>query len=192
VDVAERERQRRERDRAARWRPEGGHGTAVTWVELRLRVEQFAIGPVERPAGQGVDGGRVVQAGRVGDAPDLRHPVHDPGHPRQMLADANAGDRRWDRLELAPHFGGGVWLQVKRVEVARAAVEEDQDARPDRRPVGPRRGRGLGSPKAPEGQEPGPDPEQASPGDDRGGVDHPDLRLGQTASQTRPPKSPQR
>ncbi len=67
-----------------------------------------------------------------------RQPVHHPGRVRQVLADPQPRRGRRDRAERAADFGRRGGLHVHRVDVARAAVVEDQDARPDRRrPAGP-------------------------------------------------------
>ena len=51
------------------------------------------------------------------------------GHHRHGLADVRAGDLGLDRLELAANVRGRVGLGVPDVDVARAALQEDQDHR---------------------------------------------------------------
>ena len=87
----ERKRQRSEGHVHAAAAAEVRDGAAVAGVELRLRGEQLTVGAVERPAGQGVDGGGVVQPGGVGDAADEGDAVHHPRQPRQVLADWTPG-----------------------------------------------------------------------------------------------------
>src|SRR6266446_2417758 len=56
--------------------------------------------------------------------------VRQLGEARQMLCDRDARYAGGDRLELAPNLLGRVRLQVPDVQVRRAAVIEDEDARP--------------------------------------------------------------
>ena len=51
-----------------------------------------------------------------------------PGQQRQMLGDADAGQRRRDGAELAADLGGGVGLGIEGVVMARAALHPQQDA----------------------------------------------------------------
>ena len=85
-----------------------------------------------RPVKAMVAGRVMIVEADVVDAADEGHLVHALGQPGQVLADAHAGGRRGNGLELAPHLGRRVGLGVKSVEVAWAAVIEDEDARPDR------------------------------------------------------------
>ena len=59
----------------------------------------------------------------------------------QVLADPDAGDRRVDRLELAPDAVGRLGLHVERVVLAEPAAEQDHDhrLRPARRRAAGRR-----------------------------------------------------
>ena len=50
------------------------------------------------------------------------------GRPGLRLADAYAGDLRGDGSERPSDFTGCIGLRIEGVEVARAAVEPDQDA----------------------------------------------------------------
>ncbi len=80
-------------------------------------------------AGQGgVHGGGVGVVDAVVGGADEGAAVHLPGQARQQLAHLDAGDGGGDRLELAANLGRGVRLHVPHVEVAGAAVEEDEDA----------------------------------------------------------------
>src|SRR5262249_39519448 len=54
--------------------------------------------------------------------------VRVPGEQRHLVADADAGNNRVDRSELAADAVRGVRLQVERVLLGRAAPEEDEDA----------------------------------------------------------------
>ena len=65
---------------------------SIGGVRLRQRGEEFAVRTVERTAGQGVDGCRVVETGGMGHAADLGHLVHEFRHPRQMLTHGETGD----------------------------------------------------------------------------------------------------
>ena len=69
---------------------------------------------------------------RVMQAANERGAIEDPREARQMFADADAGNGRADGAVLAANLGRRVRLGVERVEVARAAVEEDEDAGADR------------------------------------------------------------
>ena len=66
-------------------------------------------------AGEGVEDARDVVVARVRERPNDRHLVGVEGHPRQLVADRDAGDGRGDRLELAPDAGEGVGFQVPHV-----------------------------------------------------------------------------
>ena len=77
----------------------------------------------------------IVAAGRVGvvtrrDSPQDTELVGNQGGTRQQLGDRQAGDRRGDRAEITPDFGGGVRLGVPGRVLGRAAHQEQEDARP--------------------------------------------------------------
>ena len=116
--------------RVAQDRAEARRVVAVVAQELQVPLERVA-------AAEGRERRRVVVRHRVVHAADDRQPVHHPGRVRQVLADPDARHARRDRAELAADLARGVRLHVPGVEVARPAVVEDQDARPDRRSMPP-------------------------------------------------------
>ena len=61
--------------------------------------------------------------------PDDRIPVGELGHARQVLADANAGDRGGDGAKLAPDLRRRLLLQVEHVLMRRPPGQEDHDHR---------------------------------------------------------------
>jgi hypothetical protein len=73
------------------------------------------------------EGVRVVHA--VAHGPDQSRVVHLARQAREMLAELDAVEARRDGAELAADLRGGFRLHVPHVEVARPAVEEDDDAR---------------------------------------------------------------
>ena len=81
-----------------------------------------------RVAGQGV-GGRV-DVPRVAHRPDQGAAVEDAGGAGQVLADLHAGSPGGDRLERPAHLCWCLRLQIKGVEVAGSAGEEDKNNRP--------------------------------------------------------------
>ena len=91
----------------------------------QARVFQRRRGAV---AGQQVVAAGVVVAQFVRQRADQGDVPHHLGRPGQVLADADARDGGVDRLEVAPHFDRRIGLGVERVEVARPAVEPDEDA----------------------------------------------------------------
>ena len=83
----------------------------------------------------GPPGEHVVAAGGVGvvargHAAEDAELVGNQGGARQQLGDRQAGDRRGDRSELTPDFGGGVRLGVPRRMLGGPAHQEQDDARP--------------------------------------------------------------
>ena len=116
----------------AEHRPQAGRVVAVVGQELEVALRG------ESAAERG-ERGRVVVRHRVVQAADDRQPVDDPRRVRQVLADLDTGHARRDRPELAADLPRGVRLHVPGVEVARAAVVEDQDARADGGGAGERR-----------------------------------------------------
>src|SRR5437870_5227299 len=68
----------------------------------------------------------AVAAGHGADEGAL---VHVPGDLRQQLADADAGDARWDGAVGPANIDRSAWLGIERLEMARAAAEKDEDAR---------------------------------------------------------------
>ena len=65
-----------------------------------------------------------------------RDAVHHAGHAREMFADADARHGGGDRAILAANLLRRIGLGIEGIEVARAAVEEDQDAGADRLGMG--------------------------------------------------------
>ena len=115
VNVAKRKRQRRERDfdlLLLELLPQVRDRAAVTRIGLRLRSKQLAIGAFERSARQRVNRRRIVQPRLMSDTAHEGDSVHLLTHLGEMLADVQAGHGRADRLELAPHFGRRMRLEV--------------------------------------------------------------------------------
>jgi hypothetical protein len=65
--------------------------------------------------------------GGVVQRADDREVVTPRGQPRQVLAEANAGDRRRRRAVLAADLGGDVGLRAERLVLRRPAGLEDED-----------------------------------------------------------------
>src|SRR5205814_3932957 len=105
---------------------------AVAGEAVGVVGEQFQVAAERGAAAEGFDGRGVVVPHRVVQAADDGQPVHDPGAVRQVLADADPGRGGGDGAERAAHLGRGVRLRVPGVEVAGAAVVEDDDAVPHR------------------------------------------------------------
>ena len=63
----------------------------------------------------------------MGHAADDRVAVGQSCQLWHVLTDQNAGYGGANRPEFALDFGGGVWLRVPRVELALAAVGEDEN-----------------------------------------------------------------
>src|SRR5207237_1409973 len=79
-------------------------------------------------------GGRgVVIAHRMVQTPDHRQLVHDPRAQRHMLRYLYTRNRGRDWSEDAADLRRRVWLWVPGIQLARPAIEEDKDARPDAR-----------------------------------------------------------
>ena len=74
-----------------------------------------------------VDG--AVQRIRMRQRADHRQPVHDPGDPRQVVADLDARHVRRDRLQFPLNLGRGLGLGVEGLMLRGRAVLVDQDAR---------------------------------------------------------------
>ena len=72
---------------------------------------------------------RIVRPLGSDDRADEGEFVRHLRHARQLLADLNAGDVRFDGTELAAVFGGCVGLHVPHVLVRRTARQEDHDDR---------------------------------------------------------------
>ena len=108
----------------------------------------FAVAGVQVVVGAGVGAFRGAHAADDGGM------VHEPGQPREVLADADAGDVGVDGLERAAVGGAGP--QVEGVLVAGAAVHPQEDAAfvPSRLSAGDRILLGLGGPAASTGIQP--------------------------------------
>ena len=76
-----------------------------------------------------IDCGRVSVVHAVVHRADHGGPVHLAGQLGHQGADTVAGERRGNCPEFTPDSLGGVWLGVPHVQVGRATVEVDQDAR---------------------------------------------------------------
>ena len=102
-------------------------------------AEKFAgHRPHARPAAGGLvadgaagvaDEGVVIAVGGAVDTPQRDALVHDPGEPRHVLADLDAGNVGRDRLELPADLRRGVHLQVVHVLVAGGPAHVDHDHR---------------------------------------------------------------
>ena len=75
-----------------------------------------------------VDGRCVCIVHAVVDRPDQGCVVHEPRQAGQVLADRDAGEARVNRPELSADLRGCVRLHVPHIEVARPAIEEQNDA----------------------------------------------------------------
>ena len=138
-DVVHRVRQRHERRQAAELRQRGAQGRAEAGGVVAVVPQQLQV-PLERvAAAERRERRRVVVGHRVVHAADDRQPVGHAGRRGQVLADVEARHAGRDRPELPANLARGVGLHVPGVDVARAAVIEDQDARPDRRRAAARR-----------------------------------------------------
>src|SRR5262249_60221958 len=105
---------------------------AVAWRVGAIIAQEFEVALERVTAAKGRECRRVVVRHRMMHAADERQAVHHLGRVRQVLADAKPRDAGRDRTELAADFGRGLWLHVERVDMARAAVVKNQDARADR------------------------------------------------------------
>ena len=86
-----------------------------------------------------VDGGGVIEqtSRRVADAVDQGGAVEHLGEVWHHFADVVAGDPGLQRLEIAADVVGCIGLGIPDVEMARAALEEDEDHRLRLAPTGP-------------------------------------------------------
>ncbi len=93
---------------------------------LRIARAGLQVRRVGRHAGDGV--GHAVHRIGVRHRADHGHPVHHPGHARQLVADGQARHARGDGLHLSLDFGRGLGLGVEGLVLRRRAVGEEQDA----------------------------------------------------------------
>jgi len=82
------------------------------------------------PAGQVGVQSRHMPSVVVSERTNQRVAIGDLGQKRQVLANLNPGDVRYDWAERAPRFRRSVRLQVKRLDVRRSAVEADKQHLP--------------------------------------------------------------
>src|SRR5437868_4062677 len=78
-------------------------------------------------AGAALIAGVVVAA--ADDGADRHGLVHDASQIGKQLADFDAGNGGWNRIELATDFGGRIDLEVVHVLMRRATAEVDHDQR---------------------------------------------------------------
>jgi hypothetical protein len=79
-------------------------------------------------AGKQIAGTGVVISKFVRQRSNQRHLAHHLRRQRQVLANAHASHACGDVLERTAHFARRIGLWIERVEVARTAIEPEQDA----------------------------------------------------------------
>src|SRR5205085_6762848 len=72
-----------------------------------------------------VNGSSVIEQARwrITEGPDQRGLVHLLGHEGHGFRERDTGHVRFDGLELAADIGGGVWLGIPDIDMARSALE---------------------------------------------------------------------